>query len=532
MAIVAKVLTPSNSGPIAEQNGTSAATAVLSPPQTHANAWRTAGIWVVLASLAALALFRETAWLIVNTWESSRSFSHCFLIVPIFLYLVWVRRGPLLALRPKPNYGMLLAVALLAAVWLAGSMGDVNVVKEFALVALLEAIIWVVLGTAVVRLLWFPLLFLFFAVPFGESAIGPLQDFTAHFAVVCLRLTHVPAILENRTIWVPTGPWVVAEACSGIRYLISSLVLGLVYASLIYRSRRRRALFVLASIVVPIIANGIRAYGIILLADLTNDRLAVGVDHIIYGFVFFTLLQLLLFSVGLKWREAGWSEPVKGTGDSTEPMPKMRSPRTFAAAALSAVVVAGLAPSAQGYLWKRAAGPSPQPILLVNAPWHATAPYGHGWTPMLHPSSELTSGYANSEHAVDVYVANYSGRLGVELVSGYNQFSNPREWTEVAGGYRTVTVNQRSTRVRWDVIQSASGERLVWTWYWAGETPTANDTAVKLAQTKARLLGRPTTITVMTVSAGFLRGPAEAAEQLQDFLNHSNIVLTSAPDRR
>src|SRR6185437_6887551 len=101
--------------------------------------------------------------------------------------------------------------------------------------------------------------FLFFAVPFGEAVIGPLQDFTAHFAVIGLRLSRVPVILENRTIWVPSGPWVVAEACSGIRYLISSLVLGLVYVSLVYRSKRRRILFLLASVALPILANGFRA---------------------------------------------------------------------------------------------------------------------------------------------------------------------------------------------------------------------------------------------------------------------------------
>ena len=528
MAIVTKMLLPSNSGPIAEQTSRSSAAAALDAPEAFPHTWRSATVWVIVASAVALVLFRETAWLIGNTWQSSRTFSHGFLIVPIFLYLVWVRRGPLLALRPKPSYWMLPVLGLLAGAWLVGSLGDVNVVGEFALVGMLEAMLWVVLGTKVVRLLWFPLLFLFFAVPFGESAIGPLQDFTAHFAVAGLKLSRVPAILENRTIWVPTGPWVVAEACSGIRYLISSLVLGLVYASLIYRSRKRRVLFVLASLVVPIVANGIRAYGIILLAYLTNDRLAVGVDHIIYGFVFFTGLQLLLFSVGLRWREAGWTEPVGHAENTAERLAK--GPRgKFAAAALCAMVVIGLAPAAHAYLWKRATQASSQPILMVKAPWRTTVPYDQGWTPTLHPSSESTSSYAAADHMVDVYIANYSGGDGVELVSGYNQFSNPKAWSEVSGGYRKVTINQRSTRVRWDVIQAAAGQRLVWTWYWAGEEPTSEATEVKLAQTKARLLGRPTTLAVMTISSGFLSGPSEAADQLQDFLNHSQIVFTSSP---
>lgn len=524
MAIVAKVLEPSKAGLLAEQDPSSAE---LSIPQNFVAAWRSAGPWLLLTSALALLLFRQTAWLIVNTWISSRTFSHGFLIIPIFVYLVWIRRGQLMALRPRPNYWMLVAVAIAAVGWLVGSLGDVNVVEEFAFVAMLEAMLWALVGTKVVRLLWFPLLFLFFAVPFGESAIGPLQDFTAHFAVGCLRLSHVPVILENRTITVPSGPWVVAEACSGIRYLISSFVLGLVYASLVYRSRLRRALFVLASLLVPILANGLRAYGIILLADLTNDRLAVGVDHIIYGWIFFTALQLGLFMVGLKWREAGWDEAVgfpEGGGSARDG----RASRKFAMAALCAMAVAGLAPAAQGYLWKRAIGPSPQPILLVNAPWRSNPAIDRGWLPRLHPSSEFSSSYISPSGRVDADLASYSGRDDAELVSGYNQFSSPRSWSEVAFGYRNVTINQRSTRVRWDVVQSATGQRLVWTWYWAGETQTASATQVKLAQTKARLLGEPATMTVMVISAGFFNAPSEAAEQLQDFLNHSEIAFSPA----
>src|SRR5579872_1801751 len=278
--------------------------AFATPPATPAGplpplAWRKLAVLLGALSAAFLALFWPTAWSIGETWYSSRTFSHGFLIVPMFLYLVWVRRDRLAALRPRPNYWGVPVLLLLCGIWLGASLGEVRVLQQFALVAMLDVLVWIALGTEVIRALWFPLAFLFFAVPFGEAAIGPLQDFTAHFAVAALGLSRVPVLLESRTIWVPSGPWVVAEACSGIRYLISSLVLGLIYASLVYRSRKRRALFVLASVAVPILANGIRAYGIILLAYLSNNRLAVGVDHIIYGWIFFTAIQLLLFSIGL-----------------------------------------------------------------------------------------------------------------------------------------------------------------------------------------------------------------------------------------
>ena len=111
----------------------------------------------------------------------------------------------------------------------------------------------------------FPLLFLLFAVPFGEVFIAPLIEFTADFTVAAVQLTGIPVLRNGTRFDLPTGSWSVVEACSGVRYLISSVTLGCLYAYLTYRSTTRRALFVALSIVVPIIANGLRAYMIVMI---------------------------------------------------------------------------------------------------------------------------------------------------------------------------------------------------------------------------------------------------------------------------
>lgn len=477
---------------------------------------------------SALAIVVATFWSTVSsvawTWYTSRTFSHGFLVIPIAFYLVWMRRDRLVALTPKPTFWLAPVLLLLSAIWLLGNLGDVHLVQQFALVAMLEGIVWMLLGTAVVRALWFPLAFLFFAVPFGEMAIGPLQDFTAHFAVICLRLSRVPVLLESRTIWVPSGPWVVAEACSGIRYLISSLVLGLVYASLVYRSRRRRALFILASLVVPIIANGIRAYGIILLAYLTNNRLAVGVDHIIYGWVFFTAVQLSLFSVGLRWRESAGEQhslPVP----ASSPQKTALSRALVAIASFCAVVLASSGPMAARYVAAQsAAGPVTQLTLVVNPRWQEVAAYDHSWAPRLHPASEFSKSYFLGGQRVDAYVAGYSGQGGVELVSGDNRISNPRLWSQTASGFRRVTLDGRSASVRWDQIQSNLGSRLVWSWYCVGGKCTANPTLVKWLQAEARLQGRPAPAAVVSIATDCVLDPSPAASSLQDFLRDSSIA--------
>ena len=490
--------------------------------------WKGTAGSVLLLFAITLAIFSRTAWSIVNTWLSSRTFSHGFLIVPLFLYLVWVRRSRLAVLRPKQNYWGLPVLVILSSVWLLGSLGEIRVVQQFALVGMLDAMIWILLGSAVVRALWFPIVFLFFAVPFGEASVGPLQDFTASFAVALLKLSRVPIVQENHTIWVPSGPWVIAEACSGIRYLISSIVLGLIYASLVYRSWKRRALFVLASIVVPILANGIRAYGIILIAYLTDNRLATDVDHIVYGWVFFTMVQLLLFSVGLVWREPPAEESHSLSQSETDSTRVAHSLRGAATASLCVLACVILARAAEAYVSKFVAtGAPPELTLMVDSPWQQAASVSDdSWAPGHHPKSKFSRTYFLGDEQVDVYLADYSGRRGVELVDFNYQLSNPNLWLEVAGGFRSVVVDGQIVRVRWDQIQSNSVSRIVWSWYSIGGTSTSDPVKAKLLQAKAKLLGRPAATAVIAMSTDYLLDPSEAASKLQDFLHHMSIENT------
>src|SRR5271166_670018 len=181
--------------------------------------WRLPAMLTFLCLAVALIAFRETVQAMVTTWLNSRTFSHCVLVFPLSGYMVWRRRQRLAMLRPQPNPWGILVLGALSLTWLLGNIGEVRVLEEFSWIATLTAIIWTVLGTEVLRVIVFPLAFLFFAVPFGVSLIGPLQDVTAWFAVHALTWTGIPAVLEHRLLSVPSSTWTVAEACSGVRYL-------------------------------------------------------------------------------------------------------------------------------------------------------------------------------------------------------------------------------------------------------------------------------------------------------------------------
>src|SRR5215831_16982079 len=201
--------------------------------------------------------------------------------------LVWRSRDELARTTAKPWWPGLVVVLLCGVLWLVMSSANVLGLKQFALAFMIQASIVTVLGLRVARVLLFPLAFLLFAIPAGEFLVPVLMDWTADFTVAAIRWSGVPVFREGNHFALPSGNWSIVEACSGIRYLVASVMVGTIYAALAYRSVKLRAAFLVASIVVPIVANWLRAYGIVMIGHLSNNQLAVGVDHIVYGWLFF-----------------------------------------------------------------------------------------------------------------------------------------------------------------------------------------------------------------------------------------------------
>jgi exosortase A len=254
--------------------------------------------------ILTLLLFYDTAASMVDIWVRSETFAHGFLIFPISLWLVWRIRDRLAQITPEPNYLALPLIFLNGAVWFLADLVDINVIRQLALVAFIPLTVFAIWGWPMIREAMFPLLFLFLAVPMGEGLIPPLMDFTADFTVGMVQLTGIPVYREGTFFQLPTGNWSVIEACSGVRYLIASITLGTLYAYLTYTSYLKRTLFIIASIIVPIIANGLRAYMIVMIAHLSDMKLALGVDHLIYGWVWFGIVIFIMFFIGSYWRDS------------------------------------------------------------------------------------------------------------------------------------------------------------------------------------------------------------------------------------
>ncbi|TFW15417.1 exosortase A, partial [Duganella callida] len=277
---------------------------------------------VALLLLLPVLLFAGTAQSIVSIWERSETFAHGYIILPMSIWLVWRRRALLARLPAAPYWPGLILLAMAAAAWLLGSAGDVLIVQQYALAAMMPLMVLTVLGRRIALGLAFPLLYVLLAVPFGDSLIPPLVHVTATATVEALRLSGIPVWSEGTNFSIPSGSWSVVDACSGVRYLIASFTLGALYAHLSYRKPRKWIMFMTMAIIVPILANVLRAYIVVILGHLSGMTLATGFDHLVYGWVLFGIVMFLLFWAGSHWRDEMPEDAPSDAPPASAPLPR------------------------------------------------------------------------------------------------------------------------------------------------------------------------------------------------------------------
>jgi exosortase A len=438
----------------------------------------------------------------VGIWWRSETFAHCWLVLPISLWLVWRQRARLAAITPRAEPWVLLALLATALVWLMADLVVVNAASQFAVVAMLVLAVPAVLGVEVARTILFPLLFLFFGVPFGEFVVPTMIEWTANFTVYALQLTGVPVLREGNHFVIPSGSWSVIDECSGVRYLMASFMVGALFAYLNYRSYKRRAVFMLASLVVPVVANWLRAYMIVMLAHLSDNRIATGVDHVLYGWVFFGLIIFVMFVIGARWSEPD-DVPADARPASRSAAALSYSARPLIVTALVGAVIAALPHAVLGAL-ERAEGAASQarielPASLADG-WSSADARLVEWTPkFVNPSIMVTQAYGGSAGTVGVHLAYYRGQdEDRKLVNSYNVLIGMRDrgWNVVAEGQRDVRVGPQPVGVRTAEMlgkpQPGSARRshaVIWRMYWVDGRFIRGAVAAKLAGGLARLRG-------------------------------------------
>jgi exosortase A len=488
------------------------------PSPGAAPGWRVALPLIAAAVVAILAIYRDTARSIVAIWGSSDTYAHGYLIVPIALALIWMKRGEAATIVPRPDVRGFVLLAGCGFAWLAAEAAQVQVLQQYALAGMMAAAVLALAGRRVAWAIAFPLAFLLLAVPYGEAFLPRLMDWTADFTVTTLRLTGIPVYREGNFFAIPSGQWSVVEACSGLRYLIASITVGALYAYLTYRLWWKRALFLALSIAVPIFANFLRAYMIVMIGHLSSMKLAVGVDHFIYGWVFFGLVIGLLFWVGSFWRDA--PSPSQHSYRAAQAGPA--SPAVLAGAALGVAALASAWPLYAEYLDRGEPRPTTLAAPAGASGWALDSTPSLQWRPHYEGATASMLGvYRNGEDRVAVYLAYYRNqRQGAELVGSQNVVAGNKDspWSVVGAASRVESLGGRELDVRQSRLRSAAGRLIVWDWYRIGERHLANPYVAKALLARDKLLGRGDDSAAIALATPYDTRPEPAAETLRLFV--------------
>ncbi|MES2353873.1 MAG: exosortase A [Pseudomonadota bacterium] len=431
-----------------------------------------------------------TAASIESSWSRSETFQHGYLIVPISAWLIWRRQQWLARIPPAPVFWPVVLLAILGVAWLLADLAQVVVIRQYALVLMVPVIVAIMMGVRFAWALAFPLMFLVFAVPFGDFLIPPMMNFTADFTVTALRITGIPVYREGTHFSLPSGNWSVVEACSGLRYLISTITLGCLYAYLTYRKLKYQLIFIALSVVIPVIANGLRAYMIVMIGHLSSMRLAVGVDHLIYGWVFFGIVIMLLFWVGSFWREDTDPDPIQ---DSTQSNVAVAPP--LRKLLLTAIISAGVIAVGPTYA-DRLDSALKLPVMHLAVPeingWKKVDQRISSWQPhYLMSRASIHQSFEKDGRTVGLFVGYYNNQTeGMKLISSRNALivTEEKSWIKLDEQETTVANDNSSIKAHQSLLRGPETKLLALDWFWVKGEHTNSSYVAKLLQAKSRLL--------------------------------------------
>lgn len=252
----------------------------------------------------------------VADWYRDENYSHGFIVPLVSAYFIYVSRDELLKARVVPDNRGLAVIVLALAQLTLGWLGTEYFTMRSSLVVLLAGLVIYLFGSPVLRLLRLPLSYLFFMVPIPyivyDAVAFPLKLLVSRVSVAALQMMGVVAVREGNIIMFPSVTLEVADACSGMRSLISLAALAVAYAFFMNMTPFRRLVLILSSIPIALVANALRVIGTGVLAQFWGARAAEGFFHEFAGLAVFALAMALLVALGGLLRTKDRGDDGKG----------------------------------------------------------------------------------------------------------------------------------------------------------------------------------------------------------------------------
>jgi len=405
--------------------------AILNDAQSRPG-WGLAGLSIAVLLLLVLWLYRETTFYLGTLWaQGGGGYGHGFLVLAISLYIVFRQRHVLSELIPCPSSMALIAVATSSLIWLVATLVDVQTLQSAMLLPLVLSVIWATAGGRVARQLLFPVMFVAFAIPLWSPLLLVLRPITAEVAFWMTRSAGVPALLQDFVVLLPAGSLIIAEACSGLHYLLAAITLGVFYAYLNYQLLWQRIVVVMVAAAAAILANILRVFIVIYLAYTSGMQHPLVVDHLSLGWYLFAglVFVLLLVDAGLH-RNA--KTPYRDAAPYVQPIVTQPCKHGPLQNVTLLVITALLTASGPAMAWwMERQGEAPQNTVLVFPDpfggWTGPSETPDTWMPAYQGAIAEKRAYRNDTQELYLYIGYYPTQSqGKELISDINHICDDK----------------------------------------------------------------------------------------------------------
>lgn len=476
--------------------------------------------------LAFLPSFLPTLRTLFERWTRfDESYGHGLLIVAIFVYLAFASRRRVSAAPAAPSHFALLLLAALSLAWLAAYTAAISIVQELLLPLILLCAWAAACGTAAVRPLLFPAAMLYFAIPLWDYLNNALVELTVAVVRTLLPLWHISALVEGNAIEIPDGTVVIADGCSGLRYLITGSALAVLAAKLNFERLRHRALLAGGGILLSLLANWVRVLSLVLIGHYSEMRSPLMREHDYYGWLLFMAFISPVFL-------ASWFAPRHTKAAQTD-LARTGSGTTSALAVVAAALAMAAGPLISAQLTRIPAQPFDL-RLQTPAGWRNTPLRSIAADNLPHAYAEKHAAYDSAHGAVTVSLYGYrQDRSQPKLFPYIEAIYDKDAWRALEAGMRTRSAGRPAAANQLLLKDVYGGERrLARYWFVVGDRVTARYAVAKLYQLPALLAGRNRALVVVLESVCGDESCAAAEAALDRFadtaaLNPAELFATS-----
>jgi exosortase A len=451
-----------------------------------------------ISILVFAALFAPEWKAYFELWYTSIIYSHGFLVLALSIYLLWRQWPSLKAFSLAPSWLGFGALLTTCVILLLAKAADIKTITLMILPFVILSWGWSLWGLRFFRVCGIPVFILIYAAPIWDDFSPFFQSITVFANQLLLHAVNIPAEIQEFYITIPSGVFVVAGGCSGVRYLMVALCLGTVYGNMFYGDARRTIFLTLIAGALSMVANWIRVFGIIVAGHVTEMESSLIEDHETFGWIIFLAITLVpLFFIAKKLENTTEPNTSEHGVAENSPVPagyRENAPIPIAISFLIILSVPTIFISQTRVFVESDGARLPG---LPDAPenWRGPLRFADFWEPSYHNEDLDLSGIYVSQtlQKVQLQIKGYRTQgQGKELIYHSNRLYDPYQWDLISSVILQPALKSPGIdKVKESILQSRNGKEriIIWSWYYLDGYQTPSVLKAKLIGGVHALMG-------------------------------------------